>query len=57
MRVAILYLSVFCVQDIIVSNKLKTILKDGLLRFLWSKIIRKMLFFLVLKIFNNFLLY
>ncbi|KXB57775.1 hypothetical protein HMPREF1866_01283 [Lachnoanaerobaculum saburreum] len=51
-----MYLSVFCVQDIIVSNKLKTILKDSLLRFLWSKIIRKLLFFPALKIFNKFLL-
>lgn len=33
-----------------VSNPIKTIVKSGLLNFLWSKIIRRLLLFLVLKI-------
>ena len=33
-----------------VSNPIKAIVKSGLLNFLWSKIIRRLLLFLVLKI-------
>ena len=33
-----------------VSNPIKTIVKSGLLNFLWPKIIRRLLLFLVLKI-------